>query len=74
MRLRAEVVRALEAQTMLTMAEVAWKAAEAHYRNADAECRRAWDALTVAEHAMVRVACADRSGPGMARPRDEGTT
>lgn len=53
---------------MLTLADAARHTADANYRNADAECRRAWDALTASEHTMVNEACADLNEPETARP------
>lgn len=57
-KLRPEVVRFLEAQAHLTLATSRAASAEADRRNADAEMRRAWDALTAGEAAMVNEACA----------------
>jgi hypothetical protein len=68
MRIRAEVVRFLESQTMLTLAAATRDAAVADYRSADRECRRAWEALTKSEQAMVNEACADLNEPETARP------
>lgn len=57
MRLRPEVVRYLEAQTHLTLANARRARAETAYEQADRECRRAWDALTASEAEMVNDAC-----------------
>lgn len=57
MRLRPQVIRFLEAQTMLTLADSRRRSAEADYKDADAAFRRAWDALTPTENEMVNEAC-----------------
>ena len=62
-RLRPQVVRFLEAQAHLTLATAQATSAEYARRNADAEFRRAWDALTPSETRMVNEACLGLNEP-----------
>lgn len=63
MKLRPEVVRFLEAQTLLTIVDTRRRSADVEYREADSACRRAWDALTAAESEMVNDACQALEAP-----------
>lgn len=62
-RLRPQVVRFIEAQTLLTLSTAQATSAEYARRNADAEFRRAWDALTPSETRMVNDACLGLNEP-----------